>query len=158
MNAWFFPTISTNIVIQAPPSVVRSVFFDFSKYPDWNPFITSLKTTETASAGDKIEFVANGRPITSTVYENTPERFSWIGLMGSEWLLKGHHYYEFEPYGDLGPDGETTGCRFVQGENFSGILCLLFFLIRGAAEKGFEGMNKGLKERAEAVSSGEGRS
>lgn len=156
MSSLFFPTVSTHVVIEAPPSVVRSVFFDFPQYPEWNPFITSLKTTPAAAPGDNVDFVALGKAITSTVYENTLERFSWTGIVGFEWLFKGHHKYEFEPYGDLRPDGETMGCKFVNREEFSGILCLFFFLIRGNAEKGFVAMNTALKERAEAVAKEQG--
>ena len=156
MNDLFCPTIFTSIIIQAPPSVVRRVFLDFPKYPDWNPFITSVKTTTSPSAGDKVEFVATGVSITSIVQQNTPERFSWIGKVVFEWLLKGHHFYEFEPYGDMGPNGETTGCKFVQREEFSGLLCLFFFLIRGNTERNFEAMNKALKEQAEAAANGQG--
>ena len=156
ITALFCPTVFTNIIIHAPPSVVRSVFFDFAKYPEWNPFITSLKTTASPSTGDKVEFVAAGVPITSIVQQNTPERFSWVGKMVFEWLFKGHHFYEFEPYGDLGPNGETAGCKFVHREEFSGLLCLFFFLIRENTERGFEAMNKALKEQAEAAASRQG--
>ena len=56
----------------------------------------------------------------------------------------------------MGPNGDTTGCKFVQREEFSGLLCLFFFLIRGSTERGFEAMNKALKEQAEAAASGHG--
>jgi hypothetical protein len=151
MSSLFSANIITNIIIQAPPSIVRRTFLDFPQYPDWNPFITSLQTTASPKAGDQIDFVANGRPISSTLYENVPERFSWVGKLGAEWILRGHHFFDFEPYGDVGPNGETVGCKFVQREEFSGLLILFFSFIREDALKGFEGMNQALKEKVEAA-------
>jgi hypothetical protein len=35
-------TLDTEIVIERPPEIVKAVFMDWSRYPLWNPFITSL--------------------------------------------------------------------------------------------------------------------
>jgi hypothetical protein len=155
MPSLFSATISTNIVIQAPPSLVRKTFLDFPQYPNWNPFIKSLKTTPSPKVGDRIDFVANGTSMHSKLYENVSNRFSWIGKLGAEWIFRGHHFFEFEPSGDAGANGETVGCKFVQWEEFSGVLMPLFFLIKEDTENGFKEMNGALKERVEAAVGGQ---
>jgi hypothetical protein len=149
MSSFFSATIATDVVIRAPPSLVRKTFLDFPEYPNWNPFIKSIKTTASPKVGDRIDFVANGTAIHSTLYENVSDRFSWVGKLGAEWIFRGHHFYEFEPSGDVGANGETVGCKFAQREEFSGVLMPLFFLIREDTEKGFKAMNEALKERVE---------
>jgi hypothetical protein len=155
MSSLFYETVTTNIVIQAPPSVVRQTFLNFSEYPNWNPFITKLQTTPSPTAGDRIDFVANGTSINSTLFENTPDRFSWVGKLVTEWFFRGHHFFAFEPSGDVGPNGETVACKFVQWEEFAGALMPLFFLIRKDTENGFKKMNEALKERVEADVTGQ---
>jgi hypothetical protein len=150
MPGLFSETISANIVIQAPPTLVRKAFLDFPEYPNWNPFIKSVKTTPSPKVGDRIDFNINGTSMHSTLYENVSDRFSWVGKLGAEWIFRGHHFFQFEPSGDVGVDGETVACKFVQREEFSGVLMPLFFLIREDTQNGFKGMNKALKERVEA--------
>jgi hypothetical protein len=145
------PTIKTDITINAPPSVVRKAFFDFPSYPSWNPFLTSMETVgPSPTPGTHLKFVAGGRPIESVIKENTPEKFNWQGTFIGKWFFAGTHHYEFQPFGDVGENGETVGCKFVQNEIFTGIGAgLLLYFIREDTEKGFIAMNKALKERIE---------
>jgi len=145
-------TIKTSIDIAAPPSVVRQTFFDFASYPEWNPFITSIESPDPSiPAGTRLKFVAQGRVIQPVVAENTPDSFNWKGVLIGEWFFGGHHFFNFEPLGDIGDNGETTHCRFVHFEQFTGIaVWLLMLLIRSQTEKGFKEMNDALKARAEA--------
>src|SRR5271167_2100378 len=102
-------SINTSITIQAPPSVVRKIFFDFQSYPEWNPFITSLESpVPSPPPGTQLKFVGNGIAFKPVVKENTPERFSWLGKVIAEWLFNGQHFFEFEPFGDMGENGETV--------------------------------------------------
>lgn len=145
-------SINTSIEIDAPPSVVRKTFFDFQSYPTWNPFITSISSSEpSAPKGSHIKFTASGTPLESIVQENTSERFSWLGKLIAESIFKGHHIFEFESLGEIGENGETVNCKFIQRENFGGILSVVLFLIREKTEKGFNDMNMALKARAEAA-------
>jgi hypothetical protein len=147
------PSIHTSITINAPPSIVRKAFMDFASYPQWNKFIPSLEPSDSsASPGSRIKFRVNGRDIESTVQENKPDTFNWIGVLFGGWFFQGHHFFNFEPYGEVGENGETVGCKFVQFEDFSGIAAwLLFLLIKKDTEKGFIEMNEGLKGKAEAM-------
>jgi len=145
------PTIKTDITINAPPSVVRTAFFDFASYPSWNPFLTSMETVgPSPSPGSHLKFVAGGQAIESVIKENTPEKFSWTGTLLGEWFFAGNHQFEFQPFGDVGENGETVGCKFVQNEVFTGIAAgLLLFIIGEKTKKGFNAMNVAFKERIE---------
>jgi hypothetical protein len=146
-------SISSSITIQAPPSVVRKILLDFQSYPEWNPFITSLESpVPSPPPGTQIKFVARGFAFKPVVKENTPERFSWLSKVLAEWVFQGQHSFEFEPFGDMGGNGETVGCKFIQRENYRGALSFTLFLLRGKIEKTFNDMNKGVKARAEALS------
>ena len=144
-------TIDTNISINAPPSVVHKAFFDFPSYPSWNPFITSIETQGASpSPGTHLKFVANGTPIKSVILENTSDKFVWQGTFIGKWFFAGAHHYEFQPLGDVGENGETVACKFVQNETFTGIAAgLLLYFIGEETEKGFIAMNVALKERIE---------
>ena len=152
------PSIETSILINAPPSVVRKEFMDFSSYPQWNTFISSLEPSDpSASPGTRLKFHAIGRDMQSTVIENKPDTFNWIGVFIGGWFFQGHHFFNFEPYGEVGENGETVGCKLLQFENFSGIAAsLLLLFIRKDTEKGFKEMNEGLKAKAEAMASAGG--
>lgn len=147
------PSIHTDITINAPPSIVRTAFLDFPSYPTWNTFITQLVPSDPAlSSGSTLKFRAGGRDIESKLVENTPDTFNWIGVLLGGWLFQGHHYFKFEPFGEVGENGETRGCKLLQYEEFSGIAAwLLLAFIRKETERGFIEMNKGLKVKAEAM-------
>ena len=147
------PSINTSITIAAPPSAVRRGFLDFASYPEWNPFITSMESVApTPAKGTKLKFVAGGTAITSTIIDNTPESFSWSGELLGSWFFNGIHIFEFEPFGDIGADGETVGCKLVQKENSTGIAAgVLLLFIGGKTEEGFKDLNTALKARVEGT-------
>lgn len=146
------PEVKTDITINAPPSVVRKVFFDFPSYPSWNPFLTSMETVgPSPTPGTHLKFVAGGRAIESVIKENTSDKFNWLGTLLGAWFFAGIHQFEFLPYGDVGENGETIGCKFVQNETFAGITAGLLSLLMGDnIKKGFNAMNVALKERIES--------
>lgn len=123
---------------------------DFSRYPEWNPFIRSLEGVP--SDGQTLEVKvqpAGGRAMTfrPIIVRSTPNsEFRWLGKLFVTGLFDGEHYFKLERISG----GET---RFMQGEQFSGLLVPLF---RASLDKGtkagFEAMNLALKKRAEAVS------
>ena len=89
------------------------------------------------------------------VKENTLETFSWTGYIGAPWIFKGHHFLNFEPYGEGGGNEETLQGKLVAYEKFSGILEWDFLLfIREWTENGYIEMNKGLKYKAETIARG----
>jgi hypothetical protein len=154
-DATKMPFIHTTVNINAPPSVVRKIFFDFPSYSEWNPFITSLQCSEpSASPGSRLKVGTVAGKFESTILGNKPDTFNWVGMLGAEWIFRGRHQFNFEPLGDIGENGETKGCKFIQDEEFSGILAPLLMLIIGTkTEKGFKEMNSALKVKAEAEAS-----
>jgi len=152
------PSIKTSIVIDAPPSIVRAAFLDFPSFPSWNTFITSVTPpTPDPTPGTALLITLGGaeEPLELVVVNNTPKRFSWKGHIGPRWVFRGHHFLDFEPYGEMGANGETSQCKLLSYEKYGGILAsfyLLFF--RKWTENGYIEMNNGLKDKAERMARG----
>lgn len=141
--------IKTEISINATPEKVWSILTDFDKYPNWNPFIKSL--TGNVAVGNKITArleppEANGmtfKPVVLAFEKNKELR--WVGHLLFPGLFDGEHKFELND----NRNGTTT---FKQSEKFSGILVPLFKkMLDNNTKKGFEEMNKKLKELAEQI-------
>jgi hypothetical protein len=141
--------ISTDIVVYAPKEIVWQVLTDFESYPEWNPFIRSFLGKPEKGKRFKVVIQQPGSnpmtfsPVCREISENTELR--WLGSLGFKGLFDGEHIFELfeEEYGKT---------RFVQRENFSGILVpLLWRRLNVKTRKGFEMMNEALKDRAETV-------
>jgi hypothetical protein len=122
---------------------------DFSAYPDWNPFIRRISGK--AGVGEKLEAYlepsrARGmtfKPVVLVADENRELR--WIGKILFTGLFDGEHFFQIEPVAD----GKV---KFIQGENFSGLLVGLFAeSLDKDTLRGFGEMNEALKTRAERV-------
>jgi hypothetical protein len=142
--------LHSDIEIEAPPDQVWDVLTDFDAYPDWNPFVRRIDGEPVV--GTQLEVVLEppgGRAMTfqPEVLAAQPTReFRWLGrLWGVPKLFDGEHIFEIEPLGQ----GRT---RFVQREKFSGVLVpLLARSLMTNTRRGFEAMNRALKERVEAA-------
>jgi hypothetical protein len=147
------PQVYTTITINAPPSLVRKVFLAFPQHPEWDPWLTAIESpVESPPPGTRIKFVVLNNTVTPVIVENTPERFSWAGNLLADWIFRGVHCFDFEPFGDVGENGETVNCKFCHYETFSGLLSwLILFFIREKAEQGFTEMNEALKKRVEVI-------
>jgi hypothetical protein len=154
------PGVRTNITIAASPSAVRRVFLDFAAYPQWNPFINSVTVSDPAvPPGTPFQLLAWKFIIDrSIVVENDSGTFAWnggaAGLARCLPFFQGHHYFKFEPVGEEGAEGESKECNFVQGEDFSGILSIFWFIYGPILKLGFNQMNKALKVRVETLATG----
>lgn len=138
--------IETEITIAAKPEKVWAVLTDFENYPNWNPFIRSIKGEK--KAGKKITVSikppeGQGLSFSPVVLNFEPNReFSWKGKSGLKGIFDGEHHFKLF---DLG-NGYT---KFIHGEIFSGILVPLLAKILAKTKDGFELMNKALKEKCE---------
>ena len=141
----------TEIEIEAPSQLVWEVLIDLESYPDWNPFLQ--RASGDLVEGERLEvFIkpprARGmtiRPRVIAVEEGAG--FSWKGSILFPGLFDGEHYFVIDPL-------EEGCCRFVQGEEFTGMFVFpILWLIGGATRRGFERMNEALKARAEAMAS-----
>ena len=73
------------------------------------------------------------------------EELRWLGRVLIPKLFDGEHYFTIKVNND-----ETT--KFIQGENFSGILALLLWSsMEQDTKNGFEEMNKAIKIISEAT-------
>lgn len=140
------PSLRTEIHIDAPPETVWQVLTDFSRYPDWNPFMPRAEGTvrEGETIAVRIE-PPGGRGMTfrPTLQRVTPNReLRWLGRLLLPKIFDGEHIFELHP--------EDGGTRFVQRENFGGLLVpLLWRSMEASTRRGFEAMNQALKARAE---------
>jgi len=139
-------SIETSIDINAPAARVWALLTDFAHMPAWNPFIRSISGTLAEGARLSVLIAPPGKSgmrFKPTLLAVRPEReLRWLGHLLISGLFDGEHYFRLEPIGD--------GCtRFVQGENFSGLLVGPLRATFAATEAGFRAMNDALKQEAE---------
>jgi hypothetical protein len=139
--------ITTKILIHAEPTIIWSVLTNFDDYPNWNPFIKSIKGE--VEVGKKITARieppgAKGMTFKPTILAfQTNKELKWIGHLLFPGLFDGEHVFELIDHGN----GTNT---FIQREKFTGILVPLFKrMLEVNTIKGFEAMNEKLKELAE---------
>jgi hypothetical protein len=140
--------IITSITINASPEKVWAIFSDFSNYPNWNPFIKSLKGN--IAVGNRIEVLIAPPGAKAMVFKpkvlefEHNKKFRWLGNFIIPGLFDGKHYFEVVD----NQDGTTT---FIQSEQFRGILVpFLSKMLDVDTKNGFEMMNQQLKEKSEA--------
>ena len=141
--------IRTKIDIKASPDQVWNVLMDFDAYPEWNPFVVSINGSGIEGERLAAELQLEGKKpmkISPTVQENdAPNRFSWLGSMGSTSLFAGHHQFELE--------ATDEGTTFHHYEEFSGALApMVLKMIQKSTTLGFEKMNRALRVRVEGDS------
>lgn len=138
--------IRTKIDIDASPEDVWNVLMDFNAYGEWNPFVVSISGTGVEGEELSAELQLEGKKpmtISPIVQENDePNRFSWLGAMGSASLFAGHHQFELEK--------TEGGTRFHHYEEFSGALApIVLRVVQKPTTRGFEKMNRALRMRVE---------
>ena len=139
--------IKTEILINAQPEKIWNILMDFEKYPDWNPFIKSIKgkPLEGAKLSVRLEPPdAMGMTLKPKVLAAKDKKeFRWLGHLFIPGLFDGEHIFELND----NSDGTTT---FVQREIFRGILVQLFKkMLDDNTLRGFEMMNQQLKVESE---------
>ena len=142
--------LHSEIEIDAPAERVWHLLTDFASYPQWNPFIRSISGQPTK--GEKLEVriePPGGRGMTfkPKVLNAEPNReLRWLGHLLVPGLFDGEHSFIIQPL-------EENRVRFVQREAFKGLLVPLFARsLDNSTQRGFEEMNRALKERTEAAS------
>ena len=89
------------------------------------------------------------------VFGNDSQALVWnggaCGIARCWPIIRGHHSFIYEPYGEEGAGGETKQCKFVQVEVFSGLLSIFTFIYGPIMKAGFKKMNKDLKKRVESL-------
>lgn len=139
--------IKTEILINATPEKVWSILTDFDNYPNWNPFIKSINGE--VKVGNKIKAKIRQSESKEMTFKpkiitfETNKELRWLGHLLFAGLFDGEHKFELIDNGN----GTTT---FRQSEKFKGIFVpLLKKQLDNNTKKGFEEMNRKLKELAE---------
>ena len=140
--------LHTQIEIDAPAKRVWELLTDFASYPQWNPFIRHISGR--LAPGERLQArlePPGGRAMTfkPKVLAAEPNReLRWLGHLLVPGLFDGDHTFAIEAL-------EENRVRFVQREVFKGLLVpLLARSLDNNTRRGFEEMNRALKERAEA--------
>ena len=142
--------LRTEIEIDAPAQKVWAVLTDFARYPEWNPFITSVEGKLEVGARLDIRVCppesSEMRLGPTLLVHDAPRELRWRGHLFVKGLLDGEHFFQVR-------DTEPGHSQFVHGEDFSGIL--LRFLGRKLTQvaRGFVYMNQALKRRVEGLDS-----
>ena len=141
--------LHSEIEIDAPAEHVWHLLTDFASYPQWNPFIRRISGEPTK--GERLEAriePPGGRGMTfkPKVLNAEPNReLRWLGHLLVAGLFDGEHSFTIQPL-------EENRIRFIQREAFKGLLVPLFARsLETNTQRGFEEMNRALKERAEAA-------
>jgi hypothetical protein len=142
--------IETHLEIEAPPSSVWAVLADTARYPEWNPFVTSIDGELDRGARLRVRLrTPKGRGMTlrPTVLVAEPgHELRWLGRLGLPRLFDGEHQFVLEALSG------GTRTRFVQAETFRGVLVPLLGRVLDDTEDGFVAMNEALRDRVRAVS------
>lgn len=137
-------SISTEIIIKAPINKVWNELINFSKYPDWNPFIREIKGEIKIGNRIKVTFqIEDSKPTVFTpiiLIIETNKIFQWEGKLFLTAVFAGRHTFELINI-------EKNKTKLIQREDFKGILVPIFNF--DTTIKGFGLMNKAFKERIE---------
>lgn len=134
--------IHTEIVINASPEKVWAVLSNFKEYPNWNPFVNSLKGDMVV--GKKITISIQGMKIKPEllVFEKNKE-LRWMGHLLVNGIFDGEHFFILVDNGN----GTTT---FKHGEIFKGFLIpFVKNILENKLKPNYDRMNKKLKEQVE---------
>ncbi len=138
--------IRTEVEIAAPVAQVWRTLTDFADYQEWNPFITQISGELREGANLTVHLsLPEGRdhelqPRLLRCQEN--EELRWRGHLLFPGLFDGEHFFRLL---EVSPNRT----RFVQGENFTGVLVRFTGNTITRAARGFVYMNEALKKRVE---------
>lgn len=134
--------IHTEITIQADVKTVWSIFSDFENYPNWNPFIKSIKGN--IKVGEQFEAeIGTFKFKPTTKVFNHEKELTWLGRMILPGIFDGRHSFQFK----ANENGTTT---LIHKEDFTGILVpFVKKKLDTEIKQEFKNMNEKLKELAE---------
>lgn len=116
--------VSYSIIINAPPSFVRSTLVDFSHWPSWSPTIRQVILARLPDPAD--QYLPQGPPVGTTlqvdlgikfsgsIVANTPTEFAWGNALPFS-LLTSRHSFAFHPVQE-----DDLKTDFVNSEKFEG--------------------------------------
>jgi hypothetical protein len=139
-------TIHTEIDIESSKEAVWNVLSDFEAYPDWNPFIRSIRGEPRGGSKLEVRLQPPGQSAVTfrpTVLAAVPGReLRWQGRLLVPGIFDGEHRLLIRERGQ-------TEATFVQEELFAGVLVPFTGKVLARTQRGFVLMNQALKERVE---------
>lgn len=141
--------LQTEIEIDATREKVWEILTDFAAYPEWNPFIRTIRGMPLQGARLDVRIQPSGaKGMTFRPYvlaADVGQELRWLGRFLFTGIFDGEHRFLIESI----PGGRV---RFQQSEKFSGVLVSMFKAsLDRDTKRGFEEMNRALKARAEAA-------
>src|SRR5215218_8053512 len=141
--------LRSQIEIEATAERIWQVLTDFAAYPEWNPFIRRVNGQPEVEEQLVVRMRPSGtrgmtfRPTVTKVESNRQLR--WLGHLLVPGLFDGEHIFEIEKL-------DEDRVLFIQREVFKGLLVpLLARSLDRNTQRGFEEMNRALRERAETT-------
>ncbi len=139
--------LEAQIDIDASAARVWEVLTDFPAYPAWNPFLRSMSGEPRISGKMKIRFQPpGGREIAMRprlLEFEAERRMRWLGHLLVPGIFDGEHTLAIQEL-------DAGHTRFTQREKFSGLLVPFVSKTLDATLRGFQAMNRALKQRAES--------
>jgi len=144
--------LHSQIDISASAERVWELLTDFASYPQWNPFIRHISGEPTTGERLKVRLEppeSRGITLRPKVLAAEPNhQLRWLGHLLVPGLLDAEHSFIIRAL-------EEDRVRFVHTEAFRGLLVPLFARsLDNSTLRGFEEMNRALKERAEGATGG----
>jgi hypothetical protein len=142
----FSKQLSSEILINSSAQRVWKLITDFDDFPSWNPFIR--RATGEIKTGARLEvFIqpsgTKGVTFHPKVLKVDPNHeLRWLGRLYLPWLFDGEHALIIEP-------STENSIKFIQREKFTGLLVPFTRSLLRDTQRGFEEMNRELKQRAE---------
>jgi hypothetical protein len=140
--------IRAEIEIDASTDEVWRALTDFPAFPDWNPFIRKAEGELVAGQHIAVELQPPGHRAASfrpQLLSVEPGRgFRWLGHVLMPGIFDGEHIHEIEALG-------SNRARYVQREQFRGVLVPFLGGMLRDAQRGFSDMNAALKARVESA-------
>jgi hypothetical protein len=139
--------LHTDIEVEATAERVWSVLTDFAAFPEWNPFIRWIRGTPERAKSLVVRLQPSGAGGTTfrptVLVADRPRELRWIGRLFVRGIFDGEHCFRIHPLSE----GRV---RFEHSERFTGVLVALFRpSLDRDTKRGFQEMNRALKERCE---------
>jgi len=142
----FSKQLSSEIPINSSAQRVWELITQFDDFPKWNPFIR--RATGQIKLQAKLEIFiqpsgAKGMTFRPKVLKVDPNHeLRWLGRLYLPGLFDGEHALIIEPLSE-------NSVKFIQREKFTGLLVPFSGSLLRDTQRGFEEMNRELKQRAE---------
>ena len=140
--------VYTEIIINSSSETIWHHLTNFSQYTQWNPFLINAKGEIKVSS--KIQITAQSSGFKSMTFNPTivkvenRQELRWKGRSLIPGIFDGEHIFKLEELA-------SNQTKFIQQEFYSGLLVLLLAKkLKTTSRKGFESMNKSLKDISES--------